>query len=50
MMNAEYMNLNVKTALAFILVRQDVISKQGLKNTFRTLEITESKQVILNIF
>jgi hypothetical protein len=40
MMNAESTNLNVKTAQVFILVRQDIISKQGLRNTFRTLGIT----------
>jgi hypothetical protein len=50
MMNVKSTNLNVKTALVFMLVRQDIISKQGLRNTFRTLEITEIKQVIHNIF
>jgi hypothetical protein len=49
-MNAESTNLYAKTAQVFILVRQDVISKQGSRNTFRTLEITATKQVVHNIF
>jgi hypothetical protein len=44
------MNLNVKPAQVLIEVKQDVISKQGLENTFWTLEITEAKQVSHNIF
>jgi hypothetical protein len=42
------MNLNVKTAQILTLVRQEVVSKQGLKNTFKILGITETKQAIHN--
>jgi hypothetical protein len=42
------MNLNVRTAQTSTLVRQDVISKQGLKNIYKILGTTETKQDILN--
>jgi hypothetical protein len=42
------MNLNVRTAQTSTLVRQDIVSKQGLKNIYKILGITETKQATLN--